>query len=531
MAGRGATLALKITGDVHDGVRALDDVEGKAGRLDGVFGKMGLGIAAGVAVGGAALLKLGTDSFQAASDLQQSTGAIDSVFGDWAVDIEQSAQKADMALGLSTSAYENLASVIGAQLHGAGMAHDEMTSKTQALISKGADLAATFGGTTAEAVEALSSVLKGETDPIERYGVSIKQSDISARLAAEGNDKLTGTALKTATANAALALVNEQTASSTGAFAKESDTAAGAQERLGAKFENIKATLGEKLLPIFTTVASFILDKVIPYFEKLTEKGGPLNDMFSKVSTFIKDQVIPVAKDLWQMFQDKVVPIFDDVSRVIKEIVVPAFEKIWGYVKDYVIPIFKTTLSPVIDGVRDVIHKLSDKIIENKDKFQEIWDKIKPFIDFMRDKVAPIVGDVVGGAFKLLGTLIDPVVDTITWILDKAADVIGFVGKIGDFLFGGDSGGSGGGAAKRSAPMVGAARGAAPLRTAASMSPSGAGVGPTGAAGFPLLAAGGDTYNITINGVLNADDAAEQIRRLLERADRMAGLTVAGAFT
>jgi hypothetical protein len=121
MAGKGATLSLKITGDSRDGVRALDDVEGKAGRMDGVFGKMGAGIAAGVAIGVAAHRSgWAKQAFDAASELQQSTGAIDAVFGDWALDIEQAAQGAATSVGLSTSQYENMAAVIGAQLHNAG---------------------------------------------------------------------------------------------------------------------------------------------------------------------------------------------------------------------------------------------------------------------------------------------------------------------------------------------------------------------------------------------------------------------------
>ena len=49
---------------------------------------------AGAAVAGAALVAFGKASFDAASELEQSTGAIDAVFGDWAVDVEQNAQKA-----------------------------------------------------------------------------------------------------------------------------------------------------------------------------------------------------------------------------------------------------------------------------------------------------------------------------------------------------------------------------------------------------------------------------------------------------
>jgi hypothetical protein len=54
----------------------------------------------------------------------------------------------------------------------------------------------------------------------------------------------------------------------------------------------------------------------------------------------------------------------------------------------------------VIDGVRDVVHKLSDKLIENKDKFAEIYEKVKPFVEFLRDKVAPVVGHAAQGRVR-----------------------------------------------------------------------------------------------------------------------------------
>jgi anti-sigma28 factor (negative regulator of flagellin synthesis) len=268
MAGKGATLSLKITGDSRDGVRALDDVEGKAGRMDGVFGKMGAGIAAGAAIGVAALAGLGKQAFDAASELQQSTGAIDAVFGDWALDIEQAAQSASTSVGLSTSQYENMAAVIGAQLHNAGMAHDEMKDKTTALIATGADMAAIFGGTAADAVDALSSALKGEMDPIERYGVSLNQNAIQTQMAADGTDKLTGAAQKQAQTNAILELITKQTADTQGQWAAQSGTAAEAQQILGAKVENLKAKIGEGLLPIFASAASWISDKVLPAFDE-----------------------------------------------------------------------------------------------------------------------------------------------------------------------------------------------------------------------------------------------------------------------
>jgi hypothetical protein len=528
VAGKGATLSLKITGDASDAKRALDDVEGHSGRLDGVFGKVGAGIAAGIGVGVAAIGGLTVAAFNAASDLQQSTGAIDAVFGDWALDIEQAAQGAADAVGLSTSAYENLASVLGSQLKGAGMNIGDVTNKTQELIARGADMASVFGGDASTAVEALSSVLKGEFDPIEKYGVSLKQSDINARLAAQGQANLTGEALKSATAQAAMDLVMQQTAATAGNFASESDTAAGAQQRLGAQFEDIKAKLGEKLLPIFTDVANWVLEKGIPAFEKWTEKGGPLRDAFDTVSTFITEKLIPTVQDMWHWWQEKVVPVLDEVSRFITDTLVPAFKKIWQFIQDYIVPILRDTLGPALDGLKEGFQKINDKINENKDKFQAAYDKAKPFLDFVRDKVAPFVGTVLKEAFSDAGDAIGTLVDAMAWILDKAGAVLGWVGR----LFGATDGkslisaGSQGGPniAQAAAPgLFGAAR---PLTASAGSSSGGGG---TGSASRPAVA-GGDTYHFTLNGVLDADDAAEKIQRLLDRRARMTGRAVAVAL-
>jgi hypothetical protein len=527
MAGKGATLQLKITGDASDAKRALDDVEGHTGRLNGAFGTMSAGIVGAAAAGAAAIGGIAVAAFNAASDLQQSTGAIDAVFGDWALDIEQAAQGAADAVGLSTSAYENLAAVIGAQLKGAGMPIDEVTSKTQGLITMGADMAATFGGSASDAVSALSSVLKGEFDPIERYGVSLKQSDINARLAAQGQAGLTGEALKQAQAQAALDLVTQQTSATQGMFASESDTAAGAQERLGAKFEDIKAVLGEKLLPIFTDVANWILEKAIPAFEDWTKKGGPLHDIMDKVGAFIRDDLMPVVKDLWAFFQDHLIPIFNDVATFIKDTVVPAFEKIWDFVKTYVIPILKETLGPALDGIRDGFKKVTDKVNENKDKFQEAYDKLKPFLDFLRDTVAPFVGTVLKEAFSDAGDAIGGVIDSVAWILDKGSTVLGWLGSV----LGASSSGGGGG---QGGPNIAQASlyGAAPAGLFAAAGSLTAGrVGPTaGGGGTTLAPVQQVTNNFTINGVLDADDAADKIERLLDRRARMTGRAVAVAL-
>lgn len=160
-----------------------------------------------------------------AAEAEQSYGAVESIFGKHADKIINSSKNSAKAVGLSGREYRELASVTGAMLKNLGLPIEETTETTKKLVGVGADLAATFGGSTKEAMEAIGSLLRGEADPIERYGVSIKKADINARLAAQGLDKLEGEALKQAEAQALLSLMLEQTSAAQGQFARESETA------------------------------------------------------------------------------------------------------------------------------------------------------------------------------------------------------------------------------------------------------------------------------------------------------------------
>jgi hypothetical protein len=246
VAAKGATLAIRIISDASKSGQGFAEAESKVAGFSRGLDKAS--IAAGGLLGG--LAAAGKEAFDAASALQQSTGAIDSVFGDWALDIEQAAERGAQAVGLAQSAYQDAAALIGSQLKSLGFPIDENVKKTQELIGVGSDLAATFGGTTEDAVAALSSALKGERDPIERYGISLSQAAVDAKTAAMGLDTSSDSAKRNADAQATLAIITEQAGSALGAFAREGDTAAGASQRAAAEFENAKAKLGDVLLPI-----------------------------------------------------------------------------------------------------------------------------------------------------------------------------------------------------------------------------------------------------------------------------------------
>ncbi len=246
MSSKTAILAVRIVTDAKDATQGYKQAETSAAAFESSLNKVAIASAAALA----GIVAMAVQAGNAASNLQQASGAVESVFGAQAAAVDKLADNAARAVGLSERAYKETAAVLGAQLKNMGVSTDQLVGQTDSLITKGADLAATFGGSTADAVSALSSLLRGERDPIERYGVSIKQADINSRLASLGLTGLTGDAARAAETQATLALLTEQTADATGMFAAESDTAAGSQQIANALYEEALATLGEGLLPL-----------------------------------------------------------------------------------------------------------------------------------------------------------------------------------------------------------------------------------------------------------------------------------------
>lgn len=497
-----AVLRINIVTNASGAQAGINQTSGALGKL----GKVGAAAAAGAAVAGGALVALGVSAFKAGSEVQQSFGALESVFGKSAGQMKTWAEGAAASVGLAKSQYANLSVVLGSQLTNMGRSQAEAGKETNKLIGLGADLAATFGGSVADAVSAVSGVLKGETDPIERYGISIKQSDISARLAAQGLDKLQGAALKQATATAALELLTKQSTAAQGAFGREANTAAGQQERLRANIENVKAGIGQGLLPVATTAF-----------------------------TFLNTKAIPIAKSLADRFATDVAPALSKVGRFITQNVVPAVRAFVGYAAEKVIPVVRDVLSPVISAAAGYFQKVAGAVSSNRDNFA----KLKPVIDLVfavLKKLAPVVGGTIKTAFDTFGTVISTtigLIGDIISIVDSAIQKIkDFAQAIADSPIGKVASGVGkvlGGIftaplVGRHAPLAGspaALVGHRPRLATAALGalPIGAGFAGTAASAGGASIDARTIVNVNVSGAIDPVSTARTIRQLLRGED------------
>lgn len=136
---------------ITDSSKAGDGIDAATSKFDGF--KQGLGklaAPAGIALG--AVVAFGASAVGAASDVQQAMGGLDAVFAENADQVKAWSDQSAKSVGLSKSEYANFATVVGAQLKNLGVPMEDVAGNTDEMIRLGADLAATYGGTTADAV-------------------------------------------------------------------------------------------------------------------------------------------------------------------------------------------------------------------------------------------------------------------------------------------------------------------------------------------------------------------------------------------
>jgi hypothetical protein len=195
---------------------------------------------------------------QAAARLEQAVGGTEAVFGEFQSTVDEAAQSSAKSMGISEAAFREVTSQIGGLLSGFGFTQEEAAKTSVSLTQLGADLAATFGGKPEEAVQALGAALRGEFDPLERFGVSLNAAKINLKAVEMGLAPTTTQVDANAKAQAALALITEQSGAAQGQFAREADTASGKTAIMTASLEDARAKLGTQLLPIFSQAVGFL---------------------------------------------------------------------------------------------------------------------------------------------------------------------------------------------------------------------------------------------------------------------------------
>ena len=198
----------------------------------------------------------------AASDLNEAVNVTGLVFEDSRGKIDEFVKTTAEGLGQSERAAREATATFGGLLKNLGLNTDETVDWSIKLTRLASDLGSAFNAEPAEAVQALGSALRGETEPIRRFNVMLDDATVRTKAVEMGLAGSTAEVDKAGKAQATLALIMEQTSDVQNDFANTSDGLANQQRILKARLEDTAAQLGTKLLPIANKVVGAALGMV-----------------------------------------------------------------------------------------------------------------------------------------------------------------------------------------------------------------------------------------------------------------------------
>lgn len=248
--------------------KALDGIRGKAGKLGATLAKVGriaaLGLAAGLAIG----TKLAIDAIGAASDLEEAVNKAAVTFGEAVHPIEKFAVTSAKSFGISKAKALEYSATLGIILQTSGLTQKETAGMSTELVQLAADMASFNNIPIDLALEKIRSGLVGEAEPLRTVGVLLSEAAVKTKAAELGIAAMGEKLTDAQKVQARYGIILEQTAKQQGDFARTSNSLANRQRILGARFEDLRAEIGKKLLPVATKLMGFLIDKALPFFEK-----------------------------------------------------------------------------------------------------------------------------------------------------------------------------------------------------------------------------------------------------------------------
>lgn len=234
--------------------RGVDQAETSMQQLGNVAKVTGIAMAAAFAAATVAAVEFGVQAVKSASAFEETTAAVGQVFGEGAKQLEDFAKTASTSMGQSRTQFLQAAKTFGIFGKAAGLAGQENADFATSLTGLASDLASFNDTSIDESITAIGAALRGESEPIRRFGVLLDDATLKARALEMGIYDGTGSLSQQQRVLAAYQEILAQTTTQQGDFARTADGVANGSRTLQATFENLKITIGEALLPAIEAV-------------------------------------------------------------------------------------------------------------------------------------------------------------------------------------------------------------------------------------------------------------------------------------
>ena len=233
-------------------------------------------------------------AIRAASDFEEATSKVNIIFGKASKSVKDFADTAATSLGQSKQSVLDAAGAFGTFGKAAGLAGEDLALFTTDFVTLATDLASFNNTSPEEAVQAIGAALRGESEPLRRFGVLLNDATLKAEAMELGIYSGSGALTAQQKILAAQSAIYKQTGDAQGDFARTADGLANSQRTLSALFANFQIQLGQKLLPATTEFANGLID-IANAMKKIPQPTEQATDKINFFTKILQSATNPIA--------------------------------------------------------------------------------------------------------------------------------------------------------------------------------------------------------------------------------------------
>jgi phage-related protein len=426
---KGLNDAEKAFGDFTD--KSGGKFQALAGKAASVFTAIGAGA---VVIGAGAGVAI-----NAASDLAEETSKAGELFGDVSSQVEDFAASAGRNFGQSKKDALEAANTFAIMGRAAGLSGEDLYGFSTDFVGLASDLASFNNTSPEEAVNAIGAALRGESEPLRKYGILLDDAALKAKALEMGIYDGTGALTQEQKIRAAEAAIYEQSSTAQGDFARTSEGLANQQRILKAELANVVAQVGEKLLPIALKLAKFFNDTILPAVQAVADAFGEggLSGVFKLFTSSVSsegpkviDAIVGFLGKAFEWIKDTGLPLLLGALQSLGEAIV-------DWVGPRIVPFLKAIVDFYVAGWTWIIQEGLPLLLE---KLQVLGAAI---VDWVGPRIVPFLtklGEFIGaGASWVLNVGLPMLAQKLSTLAEELVAWIGpkippMLAALGEFV-------------------------------------------------------------------------------------------------
>lgn len=248
------------------------------GAIAGSLKKIGVAVAAAFSV--SKIVSFSKECIESGSNVAEVQNVVDVAFKTMNQNVNNFANNAVEQFGLSQLVTKKYMGTFGAMSQAFGFTEKQAYEMSKTLTGLAGDVASFYNLSTDEAYTKLKSVFTGETESLKDLGVVMTQSALDQYALANGYGKTTAKMSEQEKVALRYSFVLKQLEMASGDFVRTQDSWANQTRVLSLRFDELKASIGQGLINLFTPLIK-VINSVLARLQVLASSFKSFTDMIT----------------------------------------------------------------------------------------------------------------------------------------------------------------------------------------------------------------------------------------------------------